>query len=85
MLSIAHNLHLLGSDGDTVAGFEDDVDTLQLDESFWGGGLTIQRILETYGSETTANVLDFGNGDTLRVVHSTEVSKASIVDDISFI
>ncbi|MEQ9695942.1 Ig-like domain-containing protein, partial [Shimia sp. SDUM112013] len=48
---------------DTVADFQNDVDTLQFDETIWGGGLSIADMLTTYGSAAGGvATLDFGSG-----------------------
>lgn len=51
----------LGSNLDNVLLFEDDFDTIQLDESLWGGGLTAQQVVDTYGHDAAGYVyLQFG-------------------------
>ncbi len=78
---------LLGGDGadtfvfkqgwavDRVSDFEVNTDTIELDSALWGGGLSFQDILDTYGTSNVANngnagthvELDFGGGDVLKI------------------
>lgn len=53
-----------GDEGDTVIDFEDNIDTLVLDESLWCGGLTKAEVLERFGAELGGSiVLDFGHDE----------------------
>ena len=36
---------------DYIVDFEDDIDSLRLDEAIWGGGMTKSEVLATYGSD----------------------------------
>lgn len=51
---------------DRVKRFEDDRDTLGLDDALWGGGLSKARVLRKFG-EAVANkaILDFGGGEKI--------------------
>lgn len=66
---------------DLVASFEDDVDSLWLDEALWGGGLTVAEVLEAHAIVTAGGVvLRFGGGTTEVAVHGITV--ADLADDI---
>ncbi|NOR62447.1 MAG: alkaline metalloproteinase [Rhodobacteraceae bacterium] len=75
---------------DRVSDFEDNVDTIELDSALVSG-LTIQQILDTYGSSNVANngnggfhvELDFGGGDILKIHGITDVN--ALLDDITII
>ena len=74
-----------GSDNDVIGDFEDDLDTIQLDEALWAsnGALTASQVLSTFASQVgTDTRFDFGNGDTLTV---NNTATSALVDDISFI
>ena len=65
---------------DKINGWEDNVDTLQLDDALWGGGLTVQQMLDIYGHVSGNNtVLNFG-ATTITLLGITNVN--SLVDDI---
>lgn len=77
---------------DRVSDFEDDVDTIILYSSLWGGGtMDVATLLATYGTGNIANngnagfhvELDFGNGDILKVHGITDVN--ALLDDITII
>lgn len=70
-------------DSDIVVGFEDDIDTLELSEGLWGGGLTVSEMLDNFASAVGASVVfDFGNGDILRV---SNITLSALEDDIAFV
>lgn len=57
---------LRGSGHDEIEDFTAGTDTLALGEALWGGGLDVREVLETYGTDTGADVvLDFGKQDLL--------------------
>lgn len=75
---------------DRVSDFEDDIDTIELDDGLWGGGLTIQQVLDTYGTVVANNgnggthvELNFGSGDILKIHGITDVN--ALLDDITII
>ncbi len=74
---------------DKIRDFEDNIDTIQLDEALWGGGLTIQQVLDTYGAVAVSGggtsyvELDFGAGGVLKVFGITDPN--ALLDDISFL
>ena len=77
----------LAYDDDTVSGFQDDLDTIRLDDSLWGGGMTVAQVLATYATQTSPGIVDFdfGNGDTLRIVQGAGISVAALENDIVII
>ncbi len=75
---------------DRVSDFEDNIDTIELDAALWGGGLTIQQVLDTYGSVVANNgnagvhmELNFGGGDILKIHGITDLNL--LLDDITII
>jgi len=77
---------------DRISDFEDDVDTIRLDSSLWGGGLTVQEMLDIYGSNVTNPKslvsyveLDFNNGlDKLKIFGITDINLLDSNDIIIF-
>jgi len=75
---------------DRVSDFEDDVDTISLDSSLWGGGLTVAQLLDPingYASVVSNNgnggehvELNFSGGDILKIHGITNVN--ALLDDI---
>lgn len=46
---------------DTIRDFQDNVDTILLDDALWGGGLSVKQVLKQFGSVVDGDVvLDFG-------------------------
>lgn len=67
---------------DTIAGFEDNIDTLKLDDAIWGGGKTVAQVISTYAHVVGANtVFDFNNGNKFTVLGVTNL--AVFQDDIT--
>jgi len=55
-----------GCGADLVGDFEDDIDTLVLDDALWGGGLSIVQVIAAYASVIVSDtVFDFGGGNTV--------------------
>ncbi|MFN7002853.1 MAG: hypothetical protein ACK4NW_05385 [Roseinatronobacter sp.] len=53
-----------------------DNDRLLLDESLWGGGLTAEDVVETYGTVVgNSIVLDFGSGDVITLAGLTDLDQ----------
>ncbi len=70
-----------GGERDTITDFQDNTDTIQLDQSLWGGGLTVAEVLNTFATVIgTDTVFDFGGGDTLVIEGMATVNV--IADDI---
>lgn len=59
---------------DTVLDFQDDIDTLRIDDALWGGSSkTVAEVLE-YASIIDGNtVFDFGSGNTLTLNNITDI------------
>ncbi len=69
---------------DTVQSFENDLDLIQIDDALWGGGLTEQQVVDTYGSMVNGNVvLDFGGGNSVTITGLSATQ--DLVDDLVFI
>ena len=69
-----------GTGNDSISGWEDNTDTLQLDDALWGGGKTIQQVLDSFAQVTGGNtVLSFG-AVSITLLGITNVN--SLVDDI---
>lgn len=74
-----------GDEADRIIRFQNDRDTLSLDEDLWGGGLTAAQVVDTFASDTGgAIVFDFGGGNTLSV-SGPGVNTGTIDDDIAFL
>jgi Ca2+-binding RTX toxin-like protein len=70
---------------DVISGFENNIDTIRLDDSLWGGGLTVAQVLATYATQGANFVdLNFGNGDLLRISQSG-LTIAALQEDITII
>ena len=72
----------VGYGADTITGFENDIDTIQISSAL-AAGRSVAEILadssittETYSSV----VIDFGDGDSLRI---TNAQRTDLLDDIS--
>ena len=51
---------------DTITDFTDDEDTLRLDDSLWGGGRTVQQVIDDFASIVGSDVIfDFGAGNSI--------------------
>ncbi len=71
-----------GYGSDRVMDFQDDVDTINIDETLWGGGKTIAQVLADYGTIVNGNaVLNFGGGDKLLILGVTDLN--ILLDDIT--
>lgn len=68
---------------------EDNTDTLALDESLWGGGLTATEVVNTYATVVGGDiVLDFGGGNVLTVeaMSGGDYSDATVlINDITLV
>ncbi len=72
-----------GDDADLITGFQDNIDTLFLDEALWGGGLTEAQVVAQFAMQDgTAVEFDFGGGDTIRM---TNITTGVLADDIAFL
>lgn len=68
---------------DRITDFEDDVDTLLLDERIWGGGLTVEQVVDTFGSVTADGFL-LALNDRDSVLLEGVTDGTILYDDISF-
>ncbi len=68
-----------GGKHDTITDFQDNIDTIELEQVMWGGGLTATEVVTTFATVVGANtVFDFGGGDVLVVAG---VASAAILND----
>lgn len=66
---------------DTVMDFQNNQDTLKLDDAIWGGGKSVSDVVAQYARVVGANtVFDFGGGNTITVSNVTDTS--IFLDDI---
>jgi len=73
-----------GFGADRIMDFEDDLDTIRLDDNLWAGTLTVQQMLNQFATDTGGNIrLDFGGGDTLLIRNVADISM--LLDDITII
>jgi serralysin len=70
---------------DTVSDFQDNADTLQIDDNlFRGATLTVSEVISTYARAVDGYVLfDFGGGTTLAVMGVTQASQ--LADDLQIV
>ncbi len=80
-----------GSGSDFIADFEDDIDTIQLFDTFAGAsfiGMSAQDIVNTYGIQKSMNRidLDFGNGEVLKIISGNgPITFADLYDDLDVV
>ena len=76
-----------GYAADTIAGFQDDIDTIRLDDLLWGGGKSVAQVLADHATQTSPGIvtLDFGGGDILKIVNGSGISIAALENDIAII
>lgn len=73
-----------GYERDTIADFERDTDILELDDALWGGGMSAQDVVDTFGIDKGSyTVLAFGGGDRLTILGIANPD--NLVDDISIV
>lgn len=69
---------------DEIEDFQDDIDTLYLDDRLWGGGKTVAQVLADHATVVgTDTVLDFGNGNTITLNGITVI--ADLTNDIAIV
>ncbi|WP_430465378.1 S8 family serine peptidase [Tabrizicola sp.] len=67
---------------DRITDWTDNADTLRLDDAIWGGGMTVSRVLSTFGEVVNNGVvLDFG--DTMVLTLQGVRNLTSLADDIT--
>ena len=76
-----------GYAADTIAVFQDDIDTIRLDDLLWGGGKSVAQVLADHATQTSPGIvtLDFGGGDILKIVNGSGISIAALQNDIAII
>ena len=76
----------LSSTNDTVVDFQDNVDTIAIDDDIYGGGLTAAQILSTFGTQVAPNHfrIDFGS-DALDIfgANGAAVSASDLLNDLT--
>jgi len=76
----------LGYGEDRVNGFDQaGTDRLELDSSLWGGGLTGQQVVNTFGTLNGSGSvlsLDFGGGDVFEIQNGAGINAATLGLDI---
>lgn len=72
-----------GSDKDKIMDFQDDFDTIRLDQDLWGGGLTKQQMISTYASIDGDDIVFVFGTNELRIKGFADLTELS--DDIVFI
>ena len=72
----------LDNGDDTISDFQNNVDTIRLDDGLWGNvSLTIADLISTYATETAASVIfDFGSGNMITIDGIT--NENLLLDDI---
>ena len=69
---------------DVIQHFENDIDTIRVANSYFGGGLTAQQFLDTYADDSSGTtIIDLGNGNSLTV--NAIANRLDLVDDIVFV
>ncbi len=72
-----------GYDKDKIIGFQDNRDTIQLNDNLWNGNKSVNKVLNQFGSQNGNDfVLEFGGGDIL-IIKNT--SKSQLQNDIDII
>jgi hypothetical protein len=73
-----------GDDRDQITDFQNNTDTIALDDNLWAGNLTQQQVVNQFGSIVNGNaVLDFGGGAVLTIEGVTNLN--ILVDDIAIV
>lgn len=69
---------------DRIRDFEDDIDTLHLNDNLWTGTMTVQELLDAFGAVVdTSFILTFDTGDVLTMNWVTDADV--LLDDITII
>lgn len=73
-----------GFGSDRITGWQDNQDTLRLDDAIWGGGLSISQVIARFGEVVSgAAVLEFNARSIITVVGFSNLN--SLIDDITII
>lgn len=65
---------------DTISGWADDTDTLRLDDALWGGGKSVQQVLDSYFDDVGSDVVFSAGGVTITILGVSSVN--SLADDL---
>jgi serralysin len=69
---------------DLITDFENDTDTLWLDQALWGGGRSVEAVIDTYAQADAGDTFfDFGGGMSLRL--SNLIDPDLLLDDLAFL
>ncbi len=68
-------------DTDRIVDFQDDLDTIRLDDNLWSGVKSKAEVLDEFGDQVGNDfVLSFGSGDTLIIRNTTENQLLNDID-----
>ena len=73
-----------GGGHDLVSGYDQGFNTLELDSTLWGGGISAQQVINRYAFESGAGtriLLDFGN-DSVLLVNENGLDVTTLVSDL---
>ena len=76
----------LGYDNDVINSYEQAIDRIDLDDDLWGGGLTAQQVVNTYGTvngTATRITFDFGDGDVLELSNGAGLDMLTLGNDLN--
>jgi Ca2+-binding RTX toxin-like protein len=72
-----------GYDKDKIVGFQNNKDTVKLDDNLWLGTKSVKKVLNQFGSQNGSDfVFDFGGGDILTIKNTT---KSQLVNDVDIV
>ncbi len=67
-------------DKDVVLDFENNKDTIQIDDNLWSGNKSVNKVLNQFGTQMGNDfVLDFGGGDVLTIKN---ITKGQLMNDV---
>ncbi len=70
-------------DQDRIQDFQNNKDTILLDDNLWNGNKSVNKVLNQFGYKSGNDfVLDFGNGDILTILDTT---KSELKNDIDIV
>ncbi len=68
---------------DRVRDFEDDRDTVRIDDALWTGEKSVEDVLADFGEDIGRHyVLDFGDGNVLTI---NKVNAGQLLDDLQIV
>lgn len=69
---------------DRISDFEDNIDTIQLDDALWGGSMSVAQVVANFATVVDGNtVFDFGGGNMITISGLTDT--AALLNDITII